>query len=156
MNALSRRDPIREMMTMQSAMDRLFESAFGESIPGWSRGLAADLALDVSENENEYVVKASLPGINPDDLEVTYNANTLTIRGETKAEEEKEGTRYHVRERRFGSFSRSINLPTSIQADAIQANYEAGVLTLRLPKAEEARPKRIQIRSGAGAQMLEG
>ena len=114
-------------------MDRLMENAFvGPQLVGQTS--LWDFALDVSENQDEFQVKASLPGINPDDLEITYNNNTLTIRGETKAEEEREETQYHVRERRFGGFARSITLPTSIQADAIEANYENGILRLSVAK----------------------
>lgn len=154
MNAISRWDPFREMLTMRNAMDRLFEGSFS-SAPGWYGPSTWDLALDVAENQDEFVVKASIPGINPDDLEVTYNANVLTIKGEIKSEEESKEGRYHLRERRFGSFTRSISLPSTVKADTIQAAYEAGVLTLRLPKAEEAKPKRIAIQ-GSGNKMIEG
>lgn len=150
-----RRDPFREMMSLRSAMDRLFDSAFYGSALDWEP-VAGDLALDVAESENEFVVKASLPGINPDDLEVTFSGKTLTIKGETKAEEEKEDVHYHVRERRYGSFSRSLTLPTAVQSDAIQAKYEAGVLTLHLPKTEEVKPKRIAVSKVETPQMIDG
>lgn len=154
MNNISRWDPFRDLLTMRGAMDRLLDSSLGEqgewSKPEWA------LPLDVTENENEYVVKASIPGMKPEDLDITYNNNMLTIRGETKSEEEKEDTRYHLRERRFGSFSRSITLPTSVNAGKIKASYDAGVLTLQLPKAEESKPRRIQIQSGGGQKVIEG
>jgi HSP20 family protein len=154
MRSLTRWDPFREMMSIRNTMDRLFDSYMynqGETPNAWSW----ELPLDVSESEDAFLVKASLPGINPDDLEITFNNNTLTIRGEVKSEEETEGTRYHMRERRYGSFTRSITLPRGIQGDAIEANYEAGVLALRLPKAEELKPKRIAVRSGE-TPMIEG
>jgi HSP20 family protein len=146
-------DPFREMMTLRSAIDRLFDQTALPPAEGWQSSVM-QLPLDVSEAENEYVIKASVPGINPDDLEITYTNKTLTIKGEVKEEKEVDEQRYHLRERRWGSFSRSIVLPTSVKADEIGARYESGVLTLSLPKAEEAKPKRIAIQSGG--QMLEG
>ena len=150
---LSRYDPFREMMTLRSAMDRLFDNAFVGSRGDWE-AVNWELALDVSETGDEYLVKASVPGINPDDLEITYNNKVLTIKGETKHEEEIEETRYHLRERRFGSFARSISLPTMVDSDHIEASYENGVLTLHLPKTEEAKPRRISISSHE--KMIEG
>jgi HSP20 family protein len=155
MDNLIRRDPFREMMSLRSAMDRIFDSAFF-GMPWEWQPLMGDLALDVAEDENEFVVKASLPGINPDDLDITYSGKTLTIKGEYKAEDEKEDVYYHLRERRYGSFSRSLSLPAPINSDAIQARYEAGVLTLHLPKTEEAKPKRIAVRVADSPQMIEG
>ena len=155
MNNIIRRDPFREMMTLRSTMDRLFDNAFFGAPWEWEP-LAGNLPLDVAESENEFVVKVSLPGINPDDLDITFSGKTLTIKGETKGEEEKEGVQYHLRERRYGSFARSVTLPTLIQSDAIQAKYEAGVLTLHLPKTEEVKPKRIAVNRVDTPQMIEG
>ena len=140
---LSRWDPFREMMTMRRAMDRLLDSSLtGEATetPEWS------LPLDVVEEETEYLVKASLPGIKPEDLDITYNKGMLTIKGEVKDERETTEGQYHLRERRFGTFSRTIALPTTVKPEDIQANYQDGVLTLTLPKAEETKPKRIQVK----------
>lgn len=155
MDSIIRRDPFREMMSLRSAMDRLFDSVFFGTPWEW-QPFSEELPLDVVETDNEFIVKASIPGINPDDLDITYSGRTLTIKGETKAEEEKEGQHYHLRERRYGSFSRSLTLPTPVQADAIEAHYEAGVLTLKLPKTEEVKPKRITVRSAEKPQMIEG
>jgi HSP20 family protein len=154
MYAISRWDPFREMMSMRSTMDRLLENAFTNQ-QGWQQAGAWNLALDVVETEDEFLVKASIPGINPDDLEITFNNNTLTIRGETKEETEREDAEYHLRERRYGSFARSIGLPTSVDVDKVEATYDAGVLTLHLPKAEEVKPRRIAIHSGQG-KVIEG
>lgn len=150
---LSRYDPFREMMSLRSAMDRLFDSAFVGSRNDWEQ-VNWELALDVSETDEEYLVKASVPGINPDDLEITYNNKVLTIKGETRQEEEREDSRYHLRERRFGSFARSVSLPTMVDSDHIKASYENGVLSLQLPKTEEAKPRRIPI--GSREKMIEG
>ena len=150
MSNLTRWDPFREMLTLRTAMDRLFDSAFvGPSFTWQSEG---GLALDVTENPDEFIVKASVAGVNPDDLEITYNNNVLTIKGEVKAEKETEEKHYLVRERSYGTFSRSFSLPSNIKADAIQASHENGVLTLHLPKAEEAKPKRIPVQA---ARMIE-
>jgi HSP20 family protein len=139
------------MLTLRNAMDRLFDSAFVG--PSFTWQPEAGLALDVTETTDDYLVKASVPGVNPDDIEVTYNNNVLTIKGETKVEKDVEEKQYLLHERRYGSFSRSFSLPSNIKADAIQASYENGVLTLRLPKAEEAKPKRIPVQA---AKMIEG
>lgn len=149
---ITRRNPFRELMSMRDAMDRMMPRNFFDD--EWLRPITWDLALDVAELENEFIVKASVPGINPDDLEITYNNNVLSIKGETKADKEIAEENYHLRERRMGSFCRSISLPSTVKADAISANYDAGVLTLHLPKAEEARPKRIQITGGSN--VIEG
>lgn len=155
MASLTRFDPFREMMTLRNAMDRLFDNAFLNPNFVWQGFSGSELALDVAENENEYVVKASIPGIKLEDIELTFNDNTLTIKGEYKEEKESEGTRYHLRERRQGSFTRSVALPSGIDSDHIEASYDAGVLTIHLPKLDEVKPKRITISSGERQQMIE-
>lgn len=148
MTRLIRWDPYREMSNM---LDRFFE----EPISEWrTTDFNLNLPLDVAESEDEFIVKASVPGIDPDDIDITVTKNTLTIKGEMKKEEETEEERYHLRERRYGRFTRSITLPTSVNTDMIDANYENGVLVLHLPKTEEMKPKRIEVRSGE--KMLEG
>lgn len=150
MTTLTRWEPFREMTTLSRAMDRMFDrfmdEAYGEMPTLWERGNGYSLAVDVAEKENEYVVKASVPGINPEEIEITLNDNVLTIKGETKEEKEHEAGNYHLRERRFGSFMRRIALPSNIDADKIEATNEHGVLTLTLPKAEAAKPKRIEVK----------
>lgn len=140
---ITRWDPFREMLTMRRAMDRLMENSMKEqdefTQADWS------LALDVVENDEAYLVKASLPGVTPENIDITYDKNLLTIRGEIKDEVEQEKGQYHLRERRFGTFTRTINLPSAVKAEAIHADYKDGVLTLQLPKMEEVKPKRIQI-----------
>ncbi|HSF82717.1 MAG TPA: Hsp20/alpha crystallin family protein [Anaerolineales bacterium] len=153
--SLIRRDPLREMMSLRSTMDRLFDNAFFGTQWDWEP-VGSQLALDVSETEGEYTVKASIPGIDPDDLDITFTGKTLTIKGEHKEEETKEDTHYHLRERRYGSFSRSVTLPASVEAENIEARYDAGVLTLRLPKTEEVKPKRISVRNIETPKVIEG
>jgi len=140
---LTRWDPFREMVSMRRSMDRLIDQSFtGQenwNQPDWA------LALDVVEHENEYVVKASLPGVKAEDVDVTFDKGMLTIRGEVKDESEKEEGHYHMRERRWGVFTRSLSLPSSVNASGIQATFTDGVLTLELPKSEEVKPKKINI-----------
>ncbi|NMC11970.1 MAG: Hsp20/alpha crystallin family protein [Chloroflexi bacterium] len=156
MNSLIRWDPFREMYSMRRNIDRLFDEFFSEQASDLDKSLSWDLALDVVENKDEFVVKASLPGVKPENVDITYTENTLTIKGETKEETEKKDARYHLRERRYGTFSRTITLPRGVKADSIEATYDAGVLTLRLPKSEEIKPKRIPVHSSGTPQMIEG
>ena len=148
---LQRWEPFREMVSLRDAVDRLFRESFVR--PGsWVAGTEAPtIALDVHESDNEYVVKASLPGVKPEDTEILAQGNTLTIRGQSKADEEKQESGYLLRERHYGAFQRSLTLPVPINADQAEARYENGVLTLTLPKAEQAKPKQITV--GGQAQL---
>jgi HSP20 family protein len=107
------------------------------------------MPLDVTENEESFVIKAALPGVDPEDVEITLNDNVLTIRGETSQEHEHEqANRYHLREHRYGSFMRSIALPSSIERENVQASCENGILRIQLPKSAAAKPRRISINPG--------
>jgi len=150
---LTRWDPFQEMVNLRRTVDRLFDNVNTDH--EWSKPVMWGLAVDVVENKDDFIVKASVPGINPDDLDVSYADDTLTIRGEIKSENEVKENQYHLRERRFGSFARSISLPTKIKGDAIEASYQNGVLSLRLPKAEEVKPKHIAIKVG-DQKLIEG
>ena len=148
MTELVRWDPFRQMSALRSELDRYFEEPFLRTPSIWQHeGVAFSLALDVAENDDEFLVKASLPGVSPDEIEVTLNENTLTISGKMTREEEREDTNYHLRERRFGSFARSITLPTPVDADKVEAVNENGVLTLKLPKVESAKPRKISVKT---------
>ena len=150
---LTRWDPFQEMLNLRRTVDRLFDNASQDH--DWAQSTPWGLAVDVVENKDDFIVKASVPGINPDDLDISYVDDTLTIKGEIKSENEVKEDQYHLRERRYGTFSRSITLPTKIKGDAIEASYQNGVITLRLPKAEEVKPKRIAIKVG-DQKMIEG
>jgi HSP20 family protein len=150
---LTRWDPFQEMLNLRRTVDRLFDNSSTDN--AWAHSATWGLAVDVVENKDDFIVKASVPGIKPEDLDISYASDTLTIKGEVKTENEVEENQYHLRERRYGSFSRSINLPTKIKDDAIEASYQNGVLSLRLPKAEEIKPKRIAIKFG-DQKMIEG
>lgn len=149
---LTRWDPFQEMLNLRRTVDRLFDNVNPDR--EW-QPTQWGLAVDVVENKDDFVIKASVPGINPDDLDVSYSDDTLTIKGEVKSDSEYKEDQYHLRERRYGSFARSISLPIKIKGDAIEANYQNGVLTLRLPKAEEVKPRRISIKVG-DQKMIEG
>ncbi len=148
---LTRWDPFQEMLNLRRNVDRLFDNATDHEWQPMQWGLA----VDVVENKDDFIVRASVPGINPEDLDVSYADDTLTIKGEVKSDNEIKENQYHLRERRYGSFARSIVLPTKIRGDAIEASYQNGVLTLRLPKADEVKPKRIAIKVG-DQKMIEG
>jgi HSP20 family protein len=148
MSTIVRYNPLREAMSLSRQMDRLMEGAMrGSEL--WDGSMDWALPLDVIENDNEFVVKASLPGIKPEDIEVTYHNQTLTIKGEMKQEESASEEKYHMQERRYGMFSRSITLPADVNGDAIKADFENGVLALNLPKKEEVKAKRINIQTGS-------
>lgn len=104
-------------------------------------------AFDVSETDDEVIVKAELPGMDVKDIDITLTDGLLTIKGERKLEKEDKKENYHRIERRFGSFSRSLNLGASVQADSIEAGYKDGILTVTLPKAEENKPKKIEVKN---------
>ena len=140
MSTLVRWNPTRNLV---NEFDRFFETASNvrrQTPTYWG------LAVDVAENEDGYIVVANVPGINPDELDITMEEDVLTIKGEVKATEEIESDQYHVRERRLGNFSRNIRFPAEVDVDGIAAAYENGVLTLNVPKAEEVKPKRITVK----------
>ena len=151
---LHRWEPFREMESLRDAIDRLFRDSFVHSRGTLAPAGQGSFALDLAETADNFVVRAALPGIKPEDVEITAQGNTLTIRGQSQAEEERTGQNWLLRERQSGTFHRSLTLPTPIKADQAEAKYENGVLTLTLPKAEEARPK--QIRIGGQAQLGAG
>jgi HSP20 family protein len=145
-------DPVHEMVSLRDAMNSLLQESFVRPTGMPANGSPAMLPLDISENENEFIVKASLPAVRPEDVEITVQGDTLTIRGETKAQEEKKGEHYHLRELRFGQFQRTARLSAPVVADKAQVQFENGVLTLTLPKAEDAKPKQIKVASQAQTQ----
>ena len=147
---LTRFDPLGEMVSLRHAMDRLFEDSFVSPM-GWRTiggGEGVNPPLDVHETDDHLVVTAALPGIRPDDVEITMVGQTLTLRGEFKADEEVEGDQYLYRERRYGTFNRTLQLPVRVEGDQAEATFNEGILTLRIPKAEEVKPRQIRISAG--------
>lgn len=148
MTQLTRWEPFRDIVSLREAMDRLFDESVvrprGAALAPQVRGA---LAVDMYETDEDIVLKASVPGVGPDDLDISITGDTLTIKGESAREEEVEEENYICRERYYGAFSRSIAIPASVEADKAEAEFEDGVLILRLPKAEEMKPKSIKVKS---------
>ena len=141
--------PFGEDSLLQNHMNRLFENAW-KGWPGDALGTSNwNPPVDIYESEGELTVNLDLPGVDPDNVEVSVENNVLTIRGERRFEEKQDKENYHRVERSYGSFARSFTLSTRVDADKIRANYNAGVLTITLPKAEAAKPKKIQIATAA-------
>lgn len=142
------RDPFREILTLRDMMDRMYQDPMMRPISGLGTAGIASFPIDVAETDDGYVVHAALPGITPDQVQIEAKGNTITIRGEaTQAAEQKlqNNQHYLTHERRNERFYRAITLPDEINADKAQAQFENGILTLSLPRAEESKPKRIQI-----------
>ena len=145
MSNLIRWEPAREMMTLREAMDHLFDDAFTRPLTlrdGWSAP-----AIDMYQTDDEVVVKASLPGVKADEVQINITGEVLTLKGETRQVEEKKDKAWHMREQRWGAFERAIALPTEVVADKAKAEFENGILTISLPKAEEVKPKIINIKA---------
>lgn len=147
MSNLIRWEPAREMMTLREAMDRLFDDAFTRPLSihdGWSM---SSPAIDMYQTENEVVVRASIPGMKAEEVQINITGDVLTLKGEVKHEEERKEKAWHIREHRFGSFERSVALPTAVKTDKAEAVFENGILTVTLPKADEVKPKTINIKA---------
>jgi len=146
MSNLTRWEPVREMMTLREAMDRLFDDAFTRPINLRDGGWSAP-AVDMYQTDDEVVVKAALPGFKTDEVQINVTGDVLTIRGEMKHEDEKMDKAWHIREQRWSSFERSVALPTAVVPDRAEASFENGILTITFPKAEEVKPKTISVKA---------
>jgi len=141
---LSRFEPFRGVSSLQDQINRLFSEAFDRS-SGEANLTTWAPAVDIYETEHELVVKADLPDVRPEDLDIRVENNLLTIRGERKFEKKVNENNYLRVERTYGSFSRSFSLANTVNSEAIKAEYKDGVLTLTVPKREEAKPKQIKV-----------
>jgi HSP20 family protein len=152
--AIVRWEPFRELATLQNEVNRLFNTAFETPAGGNGGGTARRWmpAMDLSETNDAFVLRADLPGMNQDDIKIEVEDNVLTLSGERKTEHETKEEGYHRVERAFGSFARSLTLPKGVDPEAVTANFERGVLELRIPKPEERKPRRISIGVGGGEQ----
>jgi HSP20 family protein len=150
MNTLTRWEPFRDFPTFQDRVNRLFEKNFldgkDSTLTAWAP------AVDIQETENELVVTADLPGISEKDLDVRVENNTLTIRGERKQEQNVNEAGYLRVERAYGSFTRSFSLPNTVNTGAIKADYLNGVLTVKMPKREDSKPKQVKINISTNGQ----
>lgn len=144
MKTIARWEPFHGVTTLQDQMNRLFNDAFERtgdesSLSSWAP------AVDIYETDHDLVVKADLPDVDPKDLDIRVENNILTIRGERKFEKKVNEKDYLRVERAYGSFARSFTLANTVNSDAIKADYQSGVLTLSIPKREEAKPKQIKV-----------
>ncbi len=145
MSNLTRWEPMNEMMSLREAMDRLFDDAFTRPL---SSNLSSSFpAIDLYQTDDDIVVNAVVPGFKPEDVQISVNANTLTLRGEMKQDEEHKDATYHIHELRQGSFERQIMLPIDVDSNKAHAEFENGVLKVTLPKAEAVKPKTITIKA---------
>ena len=154
MTVVTRWDPFREFTTLQDRMNRLFRDSFSEGGRDEALGTASfQPPVDVYEDEHSVTLKIEVPGIEEKDIDVRVENSTLTVHGERKFEKEEKEENFRRVERQYGSFTRSFTLPSTVDAENIEANYEKGVLAIRLAKKAEAKPKQIKVNVG---KALEG
>lgn len=142
--SMIRWEPFDEMMSMRESMERLFEDFFSRR-PRTAGPLVWQPAVEISETDQDLLVKAELPGIDPKNVEVNVTGDTLTIKGEAKAEQENKGRNFYRRELRYGMFQRAIALPTEVKSDETTATFRHGILEIRIPKSERVRPKSVKV-----------
>jgi HSP20 family protein len=151
--ALIRWEPVRELNTIQSEMNRLFNTFFDASAPGNGQTPTRRWipAMDLVENDDELVLRADLPGLTEDDVKIEVEDNVLTVSGQRKAEHEERKDGYFRVERAFGSFHRSLTLPEGVDPEKVTANFDRGVLEVRIPKPEQRKPRKVTISAGPSA-----
>lgn len=155
--ALIRWEPARELNSLQSEMNRLFNTFFDAPTGGDGGSMRRWIpAMDLMEAEQHYVLKADLPGLTEDDINIELENNVLTVSGDRKAEQEQKGEGYYRVERAFGTFARTLTLPEGVDPDGIAASFDSGVLEVRIPKPEETKPRRVSISVGGSAPAIEG
>jgi len=148
-------EPFREISSLQSEMNRLFNAAFDTPAAGGSRRWAPP--MDLLETDEQFVLRADLPGMGESDVNIELEDNVLTVSGERQAEHEEKGEGFHRVERAFGSFSRSLTLPKGVDPEGVAAAFDRGVLEVRIPKPEQRKPRKITISAGdAEPRTLEG
>jgi HSP20 family protein len=158
--SMARWNPWGEMVSLRDAMDRLLSDSFIRPHGEGESTMRGSLAVDVREEGDQFVVTAPVAGVSPDDVEISVLGDAIRIRGERRDErqEEGEGKRWLMREQRYGAFERVIRLPSSVKADNAEASFKDGMLTITLPKSEEAKERRIPIRgsqrAGQGQDVL--
>lgn len=147
-------EPFRDMISLRNAMDRLLEDSFVRPSRFWPELGKGELSLDLDmyQTDKDVIIKATIPGVKPEEIDISLTGDVLTIKGEHKEEQEVKEQDYFHKERRYGSFSRSIQIPVSVKSDKADAVFENGVLTLTLPKAEEEKPKQIKVKAKAAIE----
>src|SRR3954453_16940758 len=150
--ALVRWEPVRELNTLQSEMNRLFNTFFESPTPSNGGGLRRWVpAMDLVETDEHFILKADLPGLDAGDVNIEVEDNVLTVSGERKVEHETSKEGFYRLERSSGEFRRSLTLPEGVNADAIAASFDKGVLEIRIPKPEQRKPRKVEIAVGAEA-----
>jgi HSP20 family protein len=150
--AVIRWEPVAEVTTIQNEMNRLFDNLFDQpGQPPRDNGVARRWipAMDLVETTDHYVLRADLPGLSHEDVDIELEANVLTLSGQRKAEAEEHPQGYYRVERAFGSFVRSLTLPEGVDPDAVHANFDRGVLEIRIAKPEQRKPRKVTISAGA-------
>lgn len=137
---------MNEPRTLRDEMDRLFDSFFGMTPAPSERGAVWSPAVNVREDDNNFYIEAELPGMSKEDIDLEIEQNSLVIKGDRKFEKKEEGENYHFVERSYGSFYRSFTLPSNVNGEAISAEYKDGVLQVTVPKKEEVKPKKVDIK----------
>jgi HSP20 family protein len=146
--AMRKWEPFPELVSLRQAMDRLFEDSFVHPSRVFAAfGEPTMPAVDAYQTPNEVVVKAALPGIKPEDVDIDITGDILTIKGEIKAGKEVKQQAYFYQEHRYGSFSRSLTLPGGLEVDKVDATVENGILTITIPKSEKVKPKVIKVKA---------
>ena len=152
MTLLTRWEPFREFSTMQDRMNRLFRESYSPEAPEEALTTTSFAPpVDIYEDEHNITLKVDVPGIDEKDIDVRIENNTLTVHGERKIEKEEKEENYRRVERQYGSFTRTFNLPPTVDAENVQADYDKGVLKITLPKKAEAKPKQIKVNVGQSA-----
>ena len=152
---LQRFDPFRDLRNMEETMNRLWRTV-GEAASGREGLESWNIAIDVVQKPDEILVNASLPGVKPEDIDITIDDNVLTLKAERQDEHKEEDTRYLVRERSYGRYYRALRLPDTVDVSKVTSNFEGGVLTITLPKAEEKKPKQIKVGVGVKKEIATG
>ena len=145
-------DPFRELRSLQDEVNRVFSSSFNRGGDNELTRGAWSPSVDIYENKDHIVMEAELPGMRPEDVDISIENNVLTLHGERKFEKKDEQDNFHRVERSYGSFTRSFTLPPTVTSENIDASFDNGVLKLTLAKREEAKPRRIEIKASGGAQ----
>ena len=143
-------DPFRELRSLQNEVNRLFSGSFDRGESGMMLG-DWNPSVDIFENKDQIVLEAELPGLKPEDVNISIENYVLTIHGERRFEKKDESDNFHRVERSYGSFTRSFTLPPTVSTENVEANFDNGILRLALAKREEAKPRRIEIKAGAGS-----
>lgn len=149
-------EPFREMVTLKSAMDRLLEDSFVRwpKFAEFEEGTVMP-AIDIFEDKDKVGIKASMPGVKPEDVEISITNGSVTIKGQTKSEQEIKEENYVRKERHYGTFSRTIALPSGLKIDKAEATMEHGVLTLEIPRADEVKPRTVKIKAKKEPEKIE-